>query len=147
MKGRRSWERISLRPAGRLWDQHKGRHADTRCSVRGIYWTWAGLYSLRWELPLWSEAISSARKTRTRYSRDDLGLQKLAQPLLSYLFLFSSSAISCLCCLLASKLKLKSVGGRVYSEEKERFVGVCVFFPDSNISRVLDSWYLKKTGF
>lgn len=30
---------------------------------------------------------------------------------LYYLFLFSSSAISCLCCLLASKLKLRSVGG------------------------------------
>lgn len=42
----------------------------------------------------------------------------------SHLFLFSSSAMSCLCCLLASKLKLASAGGRVYGGEK-----LFVFFP------------------
>lgn len=41
-----------------------------------------------------------------------LFLKQYWSKLAFYLFLFSSSAISCLCCLLASKLKPRSVGGR-----------------------------------
>lgn len=41
-----------------------------------------------------------------------LFLKQYWSKLAFYLFLFSSSAISCLCCLLASKLKPRSAGGR-----------------------------------
>lgn len=39
-----------------------------------------------------------------------------------YLFLFSSSAISCLCCLLASKLKPRSAGGHCCWRDKDNRV-------------------------
>ena len=90
----------------------RGSRTQIHFSAQGTYQTWAALFSLRWALPLRSTPIRSARNENqilTWYP----WVSETGWPLRSYLFLFSSSAISCLCCLLASKLKLKSVGGRV----------------------------------
>ena len=45
---------------------------------------------------------------------------------MSHLFLCSSSAISCLCCLLASKLKLRSVGGHCCWNTRVMILGLTV---------------------
>lgn len=58
--------------------------------------------------------VTNKHRVKALTAYGNLEICKTSNRSKTHLFLFSNSAMSCLCCLLASKLKLRSVGGHCW---------------------------------